>query len=56
MIQILQLTEFILKKADQILAEINRIGDQTRWNGMNFDGTFDDVQLQVGHKKLKISI
>ena len=41
-----------MKKADQILAEINRIGDQTRWNGMKLlDGTFDDVQLQVGHKR-----
>ena len=43
---------YLEKEADQILAEINRIGDQTRWNGMKLlDGTFDDVQLQVGHKR-----
>ncbi len=43
---------YLEKEADQILAEINRIGDQTRWNGMKLlDGTFDDIQLQVGHKR-----
>ena len=43
---------YLEKEADQILAEINRIGDQTRWNGMKLlDGTFDDIQIQVGHKR-----
>ncbi len=43
---------YIEKEADQILNEINRIGDQTRWNGMKLlDGTFDNAQFQVGHKQ-----
>ena len=43
---------YIEKEADQILNEINRIGDQTRWNGMRLlDGTFDNAQFQVGHKQ-----
>ena len=43
---------YIEKEADQILAEINRIGDQTRWNGTKLlDGTFDAFQFQVGHKR-----
>ena len=40
---------YIEKEADQILGEINRISDQTRWNGMKLlDGTFDSVQFQLG--------
>ena len=40
---------YIEKEADQILAEVNRISDQTRWNGMKLlDGTFDSVQFQLG--------
>ncbi len=40
---------YIEKEADQILNEINRISDQTRWNGMKLlDGTYDSVQFQVG--------
>jgi len=40
---------YIEKEADQILNEINRISDQTRWNGMKLlDGTYDAVQFQVG--------
>ena len=43
---------YIEKEADAILAEVNRISDQTRWNGMKLlDGTFDSVQLQVGDKR-----
>ena len=43
---------YIEKEADQILNEINRISDQTRYNGMKLlDGTFDAVQFQVGHKR-----
>ena len=43
---------YIEKEADAILAEVNRISDQTRWNGMRLlDGTFDSVQFQVGHKR-----
>ena len=43
---------YIEKEADAILAEVNRISDQTRWNGMKLlDGTFDSVQFQVGHKR-----
>ena len=43
---------YIEKEADAILAEVNRISDQTRWNGMKLlDGTFDAVQLQVGDKR-----
>ena len=43
---------YLEKEADQILAEINRIGDQTRWNGMKLlDGTFDDIQIQVGFSR-----
>ena len=35
--------------------EVNRISDQTRWNGMKLlDGTFDSVQFQVGLKDKKI--
>ncbi len=40
---------YIEKEADQILAEVNRVSDQTRWNGMKLlDGTFDSVQFQLG--------
>ena len=43
---------FIVIEADQILNEINRISDQTRFNGMKLlDGTYDAVQFQVGHKR-----
>ena len=43
---------YIEKEADQILNEINRISDQTRFNGMKLlDGTYDAVQFQVGHKR-----
>ena len=43
---------YIEKIKDAILAEANRISDQTRWNGMRLlDGTFDSVQLQVGDKR-----
>ena len=40
---------YIEKEAEQILGDINRISDQTRWNGMKLlDGTFDSVQFQLG--------
>jgi len=43
---------YIDDEADQILNEINRISDQSRWNGTKLlDGTFDAVQLQLGAQR-----
>lgn len=40
---------YIDDEADQVLNEINRISNQTRWNGTKLlDGTFDAVQFQLG--------
>ena len=43
---------YIDDEADQILNEINRISNQTRWNGTKLlDGTFDAVQFQLGAQR-----
>ena len=43
---------YIDDEADQLLNEINRISNQTRWNGTKLlDGTFDAVQLQLGAQR-----
>ena len=43
---------YIDDEADQLLNEINRISDQTRWNGTKLlDGTFDAVQFQLGAQR-----
>ena len=40
---------FINKEAQNLIAEINRIGSNTQWNGMNvLDGTFVNKQIQAG--------
>ena len=40
---------FINKEAQNLLSEINRIGSNTQWNGMNvLDGTFVNKNIQAG--------
>jgi flagellin len=43
---------YVDDEADQLLNEINRISNQTRWNGTKLlDGTFDAVQFQIGAQR-----